>query len=167
MLFDLFLAMIFIGSTAALWYFISLKIPELVAVSDAVIVERLHEDSARIRIFLLHFKIFYRQGRHRVWFWRMCGKACWRAHILFLRADNGIMKILQRIRASVESENPAAPDVVARAPAENGRYWSALRVQEPEERIPSALKAPPRPVRAPRPSRLHARRIQEVRVKNK
>ena len=50
MLFDLILIFISAASSVALWYRMSQKIPELVAIPDEIIVDRLHEDSARIEV---------------------------------------------------------------------------------------------------------------------
>ncbi len=177
MLFDLFLTGVFLGSVVALWYFISLKIPELVAVSDAVIVERLHEDSARVRIFLLHFKTFYREGRHRAWLWKLCEKICYRAHIFLLRADNGIVDILQKIRAAglpsdrsgdarqtgetVQSGNDDAQTSMQESSREN-EYWAALRLRDKAESVRAT--SPISHVRAPRSK---TARVQEVRRRKK
>ena len=160
MLFDLFLAFIFVGSATALWYYLSLKIPELVAVSDAVIVERFHEDSARIRIFLLHAKVFYREDRHWAWLWKATEKICHRIHIFLLRADNRIVGYLAKIRSrsgagisASSADEPVAP------PAPTREFWASLREGKPAE--PEEVKKPARYAPSAR-----ALRIQEVRTKN-
>ena len=123
---NLFLTTIFLASAAGLWYFISLKIPELVAVSDGVIVERLHEDSARVRIFLLHFRTFYREGRYRIWLWKFCEKICYRVHIFILRLDNALVGILQKIHTAA-SAGDAEGGALEKALSANEDYWLQLR----------------------------------------
>jgi len=98
MIIDITLALIFLVSLFTLWYRISIKIPELVAIPDEVITARLEENSARIRLFLLRFKIFYREGQYKIIFWKFLGKVLYRLHIILLRLDNGISAMLKRIR---------------------------------------------------------------------
>ena len=161
MAFDLFLAFVFLASAAALWYYISLKIPELVAISDAVIVERFHEDSAQIRIFLLHFKVFYREGRHREWLWKVSEKICHRAHIFLLRADNSIVGYLTKIRSRSGAGTPASPaDESVKVSLPAREFWVSLRDGKPAE-SEEAKKT----LRRAAPAR--ALRIREVRMKNR
>ena len=177
MLVDFFLAAILLTSAGALWYVISLKIPELVAVSDAVIVERLHEDSARVRIFLLHFKTFYREGRYRAWLWKLCEKAVARIHIFLLRADNGIVGILQKIRAAglppvrpggvqageiPQSDMSDTEKSYMQETPGGDEYWAALRLRNMGESV--RVTSPASPVRA---SRSRTTRVQEVRRRKK
>ena len=110
MLFTLFLVILFIGSVGVLWHRISEKIPELVAIPDEVIVARLHEDSARVRIFLLHARTFWREPRYRESFWRFCEKICYRAHIIFLKMDNKLMIWAKRARANAGTANAETLD---------------------------------------------------------
>ncbi|MEK7082342.1 MAG: hypothetical protein AAB915_01540 [Patescibacteria group bacterium] len=170
MVFDFFLAGTFLASAAVLWYRISLKIPELVAVPDTVIVERLHEDSAQVRIFLLHFKKFYREGRHRAWLWRLCEKICHRAHIFLLRADNATVALLQKIRvagngtyASLGGNGIADHDVPREPASANEKYWLKLR----QEQEAMSMPTPPRSVHSAHPARQRTGRIQEVRARKK
>jgi hypothetical protein len=99
MLFNIFLSVSLVGSLALLWRRMSEKIPELVAIPDDVIVARLHEDSARVRIFLLHVRTFWREPRYRRAFWRFLEKICYRTHIVFLKMDNGLMALVKKSRA--------------------------------------------------------------------
>lgn len=124
MVLNIFLAISAIAGSGILWYRISHKIPELVAIPDEVIVMRLHEDSARVRIFVLHLKTFWREPRYQEAFWRFCAKALYRAHIVLLRADNGLALLLRRVRnhagsiaESIEPERsaPTAPIQAAAA----------------------------------------------------
>lgn len=168
MFFDFFLATVFLASAAILWYRISVKIPELVAVSDTVIVERLHEDSARVRIFLLHFRVFYREGRHWIWLWKFSEKICYRAHIFLLRADNAVVAVLQKIRSagngiSASTVNGDAPGNLSQKTlnAADG-YWHKLR-QERGAGEASNAQAPS----LYRPVWQGMGRIQEVRAQKK
>ena len=99
MLIDILLGIIFVGSCFALWYRISEKIPQVVAIHDEVITQRLHENSARLRIFLLHFKTFYKEEYYLNLFWSFFGKVFYKLHIFVLRLDNYIISVLKKIRA--------------------------------------------------------------------
>ena len=97
-MFDALLSVAFVGSAGVLWYRISQRIPELVAIPDEVIVERLHEDSARIRVFLLNLKRWWREEQYRRPLWKFCEKIIYRLHILLLRVDNGTVGLLKKVR---------------------------------------------------------------------
>lgn len=137
MLFNLFLVIIFAGSVGVLWHRISEKIPELVAIPDEVIVARLHEDSARVRIFLLHAKTFWREPRYRLIFWRFCEKICYRIHIIFLKMDNGLMALAKKVRShgdiagAEESELPASGG----GEKEEAAYGAFAAAAEPPQAI--------------------------------
>ncbi len=165
MFLNLFLTAIFLASAAGLWYFISLKIPELVAVSDGVIVERLHEDSARVRIFLLHFRTFYREGRYRIWLWRFCEKICWRVHIFILRSDNALVAILQKIHAAASAgdEGRGASD---KALSTNEDYWLQLRRDTEAREMEANEMEAKKPVSSAIPRRSPGR-MSEVRMRSK
>ena len=157
MLFDFFLAAVFMVSASALWYLVSLKIPELVAISDSVIVERLHEDSARVRIFLLHFKTFYRQGLHWVWLRKLCEKVCHRLHIFLLRADNAVVALLRRIRTGGDLDKVVSSGALS----VKEEYWFQLRQdQEVEKKEENPVFEIARASRA-RPERVHEVRLRK------
>lgn len=166
MWFDLFLLLLFVGGAGALWYVISLKIPELVAISDAVIVERLHEDSARIRIFLLQFKTFYREKQYRAWFLKFCEKIFFRIHIFLLRTDNALVALTKKIRATGDSANKgmraAGSAIDEGIKMFSNEYWAKLREERSETR--EVLEEKKDAPRSPRPRR---HRVHEVRVKTK
>lgn len=117
MIIDFLLAIIFAASTATLWYRISGKLPELIAIPDQVITERFHEDSARLRLFVLNFKTWYKEQHYREAFWRVLVKALYKLHIFLLRLDNGIVALLKGLRESgkVSSVNG------------NADYWKELQ----------------------------------------
>ncbi len=171
MMLNLFLVAMFLINAGALWYFISLKIPELIAIPDAVIVERLHEDSAKVRIFILHFKTFYRQKHYRVWFWKFCEKIFYRLHIFFLRADNGIVALIGKIRMWGGIANGAPGHVRAEKTGGMSKavhkavseYWRRLKQDDEFIPEPGASAIASVVSRAPRP---RGRRIYEVRAKH-
>lgn len=115
MILDIAFGTIFLVSMAALWNRISIKIPELAAVPDTVITERLEQDSARIRLFLLRLKAIYNEKRITETFYRILVKALYRFHILILRFDNGLVSYLKRLHAKGAFSNG------------NGEYWKQLK----------------------------------------
>ena len=144
MLITLAFGIVFGGSCFTLWYGISRKIPEVVAIHDDVITQRLHEDSARLRIFLLHFKTFYKEAYYHTIFWNFFGKIFYKLHIFILKIDNALVSFLKKIRrhggsapilsglaglAASEQEmheQVAAEKIVVEEKNEVG-YWSALK----------------------------------------
>lgn len=95
---DSILVIIFFGTLFALWYRISLKLPQLIAVPDEVITARFQEDSARLRLRLINLKILYNERRVEKSLWRLWGKILYRLHIILLRFDNTITASLKRLR---------------------------------------------------------------------
>lgn len=171
MFFDILLVTLCIGSAVTIWYHLSLKIPELVAVPDEVIVERLHEDSAKISIFLLQFKTFLREGHYRIWLWKFCEKIFYRLHILFLRVDNSTVALLQKIRTvggmssnGINSSGIGAGNGVSNGNSQeagaNAEYW--LKIREGQERKAVQIQTVSSTTRTARPK---TSRIQEVRTK--
>lgn len=137
MLITLALGIVFFGSCFALWYRISEKIPQVVAIHDEVITQRLHENSARLRIFLLHFKTFYKEEYYHNLFWNFLGKICYKLHIAVLRIDNALLGFLKKIRArgglaglSISEQNmdrQVAAGKLAEVEKNAENYWSALK----------------------------------------
>lgn len=159
MLLNIFLAIFAIIGAGILWYRISHKIPELVAMPDEVIIARLNEDSAQVRIFLLHIGTFWREPRYQEAFWRFCEKTLYRAHIVLMRTDNALAMLLRRVRnhagSIAESIEPEEPSSVAQSvrekiaaidsrpelePASSPRKTS-IRIREVRPRKKSALRA--------------------------
>ena len=137
MLITLALGIVFFGSCFALWYRLSEKIPQVVAIHDEVITQRLHENSARLRIFLLHFKTFYKEEYYHNLFWNFLGKVCYKLHIFVLKIDNALIGFLKKIRTrdglaglSVSEEDmhrQVAIEKVAETAKQTDSYWSALK----------------------------------------
>ncbi len=128
-------AVIFIASAVTLWYRVSGKLPELIAIPDQVITERFHEDSARLRLFVLNFKTWYREQHYREEFWKILVKVLYKLHIFLLRLDNWIVALLKGLRESGKVSNVNG----------NADYWKQL------QREPASL--------------IKDNRIREVRVK--
>lgn len=118
MILNIVLAIVFVGSLSLFWYKVSLKIPHLVAVPDQVITQRLQEDSARLRLFLFHLRTYYREGGHKIAFWRFAGKAVYKIHLFLLRFDNRMVAVLQKIRTRGVAVNGKDN--------ENGNFWQQL-----------------------------------------
>lgn len=153
MFFNLFLIILFAGSVGVLWHRISERIPELVAIPDEVIAARLHEDSARVRIFLLHARTFWREPRYRESFWNFCEKICYRAHIVLLRTDNGLMAAAKKIRAFGDRANAETTGVATHQEektTETAAYASGISVSMSPARISfaSSLASAPRIISA-------------------
>lgn len=153
MLFDLVLLLVCIGSMAVLWHRISCKIPELVAIPDGVIVDRLHEDSARIRVFLLNVRRYAREGAHWTALLRYAERVLYRTHIVLLKADNAMMRVVKDIRIRLDGG----------ASETNGVGASPVRGPVAEN-IPPSISVPPPPMIS-RASVFKHSRIQEVRRK--
>lgn len=162
MLLTLLLGGIFVASAFALWYRISEKIPELVAIHDTIITQRLHEDSAKLRLFLLYFKTFYKEEYYLNIFWNFLGKMCYRAHIAVLRIDNGLVGFLKKIRArggfaglstSEMLLQQQAKEVLGKDEVSGDSYWSALKKQHSGEH-PSPVVSRRRHVEGVRPARI-------------
>lgn len=98
MILDSILLVTFAVSAYTLWYRISIHLPELTSIPDDVIMKRLDEDSARLKIFILQFRTFYRERHHVDLFWNFSSKVLYRIHIFLLRFDNAIVRHLQNIR---------------------------------------------------------------------
>lgn len=138
MIVEITLLLIFLAGAGGLWYKITQKIPELVAIPDQVITERMHEDSAKIRLFLLHLKTFYREAKYKDVFLKVVGRALYKLHIVVLRIDNFVVRILQKIKTSGAFNGNGNT---------NGDYWKQL-----QESVSSPVES-------------KSLRIQEVRKK--
>lgn len=92
------LSALFMGSLWAIQNRIARKIPELVAIPDQVITQRFQEDSARLRLFILHFKAFYRERRYRRHLANFVERTLYRFHLLLLRLDNFVVSHMKRSR---------------------------------------------------------------------
>ena len=153
MLFNITLAISFLSSVLILWYRVSEKIPELIAIPDTVIFERLHEDSARIRIFLLHLKTFWREPQYQEAFRGFCEKILSRIHIALMRMDNGVNVLLKNIRSSnpVSSSSPPIPEL---PPTPQPFATQDMHIEAPKKTYMSGYAIP-------------HKRVQEVRRKKK
>ena len=98
MVIDIALLLLFVASVSTLIFFVSHKIPELVAIPDEVIRERLAEDSARFRFIAVNLKELFRQRGYLLLFLQFLGKMLHKIHILFLKIDNWVVLMLRRVR---------------------------------------------------------------------
>lgn len=109
------ISFVFLGVSIICFYIlghrISLKIPQLAAISDEVITARFEEDSAKLRLLLLNFKSFYREGKFKIFFWSFSAKIVRRLHIALLRLDNGAVTLLERIKVRVGETNAGKGDI--------------------------------------------------------
>jgi hypothetical protein len=125
MIIDITLLFIFLVGAGALWFKVTQKIPELIAIPDQVITERLHEDSAQVRLFILHLKIFFKEARYKDVFLKIVGRALYKLHIAVLRTDNFVVRLLQKIKTAGAFNGNGNT---------NGDYWKQLQesVSNPE-----------------------------------
>lgn len=130
---DIILLSLLFVSTCMLWYRISIKIPELIAVPDEVIAARLEEDSAQVRLFFLHFKSFFREKRYKKSVFRACEKILHKVHIIMMRADNAVMSLLKKMRENSNGSMRTHESV--KEEVDDRVYWDYLR--EREDRRPS------------------------------
>lgn len=135
MIIDFFLVLTFALSLFLIWYRVSLKLPELIAIPDQVITERLHEDSAKLRLFVLHIKMYYREERYKPVFWRFAGKTLYRFHLALLRLDNWTSVALRNIRARGVAVNGNGNGNSAEVRS-SGDYWQKLQKQENTSSLP-------------------------------
>src|SRR3989344_1201249 len=116
MVIDISFAFIFIASALAFWYRVSAKLPELIAIPDDVIASRLHEDSAKFRVFALRLKLAYEEKRVQAGLLKVLGKFLYRFHIVIMRLDNWTLLCLKKIRAkgyySGNGNGSVAPDTI-------------------------------------------------------
>ena len=118
MIIDITLLFIFLVGAGALWFKITQKIPELIAIPDQVITERLHEDSAQVRLFILHLKIFFKEAKYKDVFLKIVGRALYKFHIVVLRTDNFLVRWLQKIKTAGAFNGNGNT---------NGDYWKQLQ----------------------------------------
>lgn len=98
MLINVVLFGIFLLSIGLTGYLIFLKIPELVAIPDEVIDKRLHENSARFRVWLLNIRTYFKESRHKEFVANILGKILYRIHIALLKFDNRLVFFIKKVR---------------------------------------------------------------------
>lgn len=104
---DILLALAFVISVSMLTRRISEKVPDLVLIPDQDISVLLEENTAKIQRFFLHifhFRSFYRKRHYHERLWSFTTKCLLKMHILLLRIDNSIMRLMKRMRSSNEME---------------------------------------------------------------
>ena len=136
---DIALGIIFFTSIIAFWYRLSIKIPELIAVPDEVIAMRLEEDSAKIQLFFLHFKVFFREKWYKKNFFRICERTLHRMHIIAMRFDNAMVRLLKKVRENGNGDKNGEQASEPLGEEKNNRiYWSYLKKEETPEIIYTA-----------------------------
>ena len=104
---NILLAVLLAAGIYIFWRRISKKIPDLTLIPDQDLSVLLEENTAKIQRFFLHifhFRSFYRERHYHERFWSIITKFLFRLHIFLLRADNGIMRLMKRMRAGNEKE---------------------------------------------------------------
>lgn len=100
MIVNIVLGTLFLGSTGIFLFLFLSKMPQLAAIPEYIIAERLHARSAKFRLFIFHFKSFFRERRYWEVILRITGKTLYRVHIVVLRMDNSLMAFLKKLRAN-------------------------------------------------------------------
>lgn len=149
MILDVFLLILFLVSAFLLWYRISEKLPELIAIPDEVITARFEEDSAKLRLFLLNIKTWYREKHYEHTFWNLASKILYRVHLFLMRTDNNTVILMKKARENLGYTNSNGNG------NDNGEYWKQLK----EEPTITAAKSDLAVVSN------SSTRIQEVRMK--
>lgn len=144
---DIILGLVFAIGIYIFWRRISEKIPDLKLIPDQNISVLLEENTAKIQRFFLHlfhFRSFYRERHYHNKFWSVVTKLLFKFHIVLLRTDNGIMRLMKRMRASGEMEVEHRHDT--------REYFSKLQDHSPSP-LPSTLEK--------------TNRMQEVRTRKR
>lgn len=161
MFIDAILGITFLGSLFFLWYRLSEKIPALVAVPDQVISDNFKEESAKVRLFILHLKTFYKEKHFREELLNFVYKILQRTHILLMKADNGLTRLLKSMRkADLEQEKKIAePAALALA----RHRLRTTRIQEVRPNPARRIKKPRMKINAPvvKPTSLESAPIKE------
>ena len=159
MIFDLTFFLIFCASVVALWYWLSQKVPELVAISDALIQQQLQEESAKLHLVILNFRTFWKERHFRDILLQFAAKLLYKTHIGLLRIDNRLVSLLQKMRVRGAFENKID-------------YWKQLQqdetvlkqeVREPEIKVIESILPPSMELLTENKSV----QIQEIRKKRK
>lgn len=137
MIFNIFLGIVFVGSGALVCVRISRKFPHLASIPDHVITERLHRNATKFRLFLIHFKSFYKEEFFHDLLRVNASKICYKIHILLMRMDNGVVRLLRKVRVNgngARELNSAegTPDALS----QNREGQSPLTPQKTEEEHP-------------------------------
>ena len=122
---DIAFFFLFLTSSLLLWHRLSLKLPELIAIPDQVITERLYEDSARLRLFVLHLKTYYREGTYKRVFWKYIAKILQKTHLSLMRLDNWVVQHSRSLKQNGEvSEKESIPEL------SSPDYWQKPQKEE-------------------------------------
>ncbi len=154
MIFDSILIGVFFVSSITLWYRLSQRIPELVAVPDEVVHAYIHEEISRRRSMVVSLiRAWYHDKSYREVFLHFCGKLLYKFHIILLKADNAVVGILKKVR--VNGFAAAASNGVngGGSPERSETYWKDLRGNADVSTSPSTS--------APRSTRIEGVRFKK------
>ena len=160
---DILLALASIISSYLLWQRLADKIPELTLVPDQSLAELLEENTAKFQKFFLHlfhFRSFYRERHYHGKVRRFTGKFLYKVHIGILRIDNGILRMMKRMREGVEPAVVAEPEVRVQPQVND----NLIDLSRPQERH---IEQSPREEMRSQPAAQEMQRIQEVRPRRR
>lgn len=99
MILTIILFAVFIGASVMLWRKVMQKIPQLVAIPDAVISQRLKEDSWRLHMLVLHVRAFCRRGAAPAGFAaHFLIRFLYGLHLIVLAGDKLLMRVMRTLR---------------------------------------------------------------------
>lgn len=158
---------IFIAASLVLWRRVMQKIPQLVAIPDSVISQRLKEDSWRLHMVVLHVRAFCRRGA------APAGLAAhflirflYGLHLALLAGDKLLMRAMRTLRERDLSSMHADYWNEVRKPAQGSQEAAPLSTEmsrhlhnrvEPEKKISvSEEQATPRAISHSRDTNMHS-----------
>ncbi len=153
MILNFVLIAVFLTSISVLWYRLSQKIPELVAVPDDIIHEYIHGEIARRRSMIVSLiKAWYGNKSIQEIVLHSCGKVLYKFHIALLKADNAVVLVLKKVRVNGSAAASSSGNNGNGATAERSEtYWKDLKGDRDQENVSPHM---PRNIR-----------IEEVRMK--
>ena len=156
MLFNIFLGIVFLASACALWYRISLKLPQLVAIPDDIVTSRLHRDSSRWHLMVIHFRSLWREKYFQNLLANAIAKVLHKLHIGLLKIDNALVSVLRKLRYENGNLKGAYTSLVTQEP-KNGVQRSAAPAAPSPRRMSEVVAL----VRKTEDSRLSANAVLE------
>jgi hypothetical protein len=154
---DILLACALGVSTYFFWWRVSEKIPDLELIPDQSISVLLEENTAKIqRLFLhlFHFRSFYRERHYHEKTRSVVSKLLFKTHIVVLRFDNRIIRLMKRMRSVSEAD-------VSHEEVNNHEYTAPVQKEEAVVSVP-VMAIEPIMVAMPQVARM-----QEVRPRRR
>ena len=159
---DIFLALAFCISIYVLWRRISEKIPELTLIPDQDLSVLVEENTAKLQLFFLHlfhFRSFYRERHYHGKVRLIAAKLLYKIHIAILRFDNGIIRMIKRMRSGSEATVPQSDERADLATAVRNSAGIASAVSNRIDFVP--VRESMQPVSE------KTNRVQEVRARKR